>query len=76
MEQRILKVLKDINEDILTYDGADMMGDGILDSFQVIDIVSGLEEEFSLEIDAEYVVAENFANKGAVIALIKMLTGE
>lgn len=75
MEQRILSVLKNINEEILTYNGFDMLGDGVIDSFQVIDIVAGLEDEFSMEIDAQYVVAENFANKDSVIALMSALIG-
>ena len=76
MEQRILKILESVNEEILTYNGQDMVGDGVIDSFQVIDIVTGLEEEFSMEIGAEYVNAEHFSNKDSVLALIKMLTGE
>lgn len=76
MEQRVLKILESVNEEILTYRGSDMLGDGIIDSFQVIDIVSSLEEAFSLEIDAEYVIAENFSNKDSVIALMRLLTGE
>lgn len=73
MEQRILKILESVNDEILNYSGLDMLGDGIIDSFQVIDIVVGLEEAFSLEIDAEHVIAENFSNKDSVIALMKML---
>lgn len=76
MEQRIFEVLKSVNEEILAYNGSDMIGDGIIDSFQVVDIVAGLEEEFSLEIGAEHVVAENFSNKDSVVALMKMLSGE
>lgn len=76
MEQRILKILESVNEEILTYSGFDMLGDGIIDSFQVIDIVAGLEEAFSMEIDAEYVIAEYFSNKNSVITLMKTLTGK
>lgn len=73
MEQRVLKILESVEGDILTYSGFDMLGDGVIDSFQVIDIVAGLEDEFSMEIDARYVVAENFANKDSVIALMRTL---
>lgn len=73
MEQRVLKVLESVDGAILTYGGFDMLGDGVIDSFQVIDIVAGLEDAFSMEIDARYVVAENFANKDSVIALMREL---
>lgn len=74
MEQRVLQVLEGVDRAILTYSGFDMLGDGVIDSFQVIDIVAGLEDAFSMEIDAEYVIAENFSNKESIIKLMKMLT--
>lgn len=71
MEEKILNILEKVNEDILSYTGKNMIGDGIIDSFELIEIVSRLEDEFDIEIDGEYVVIQNFANKDAVIALIK-----
>lgn len=52
-----------------------MMGDGLVDSFELIDIVSQLEEDFDIEIDGEYVTVENFANKDTIIVLMKKLLG-
>ncbi|MCR4990327.1 MAG: acyl carrier protein [Lachnospiraceae bacterium] len=72
MEERILKIIEEINPDVLKYEGNTMMEDGTVDSFEVIDIVAALEEEFGIEIDASLVVAENFANKEAII---KMMAG-
>lgn len=76
MEEKILKILGDINEDILTYTGDNLYKDGLLDSFNVIDIVSELEDAFDIEIDAEYVIAENFANKDAIVSLVQKILGE
>ena len=73
MKEKILDILRDVNEDILTYAGNNMMVDGIIDSFELIDIVSRLEEEFHVEIDGEYVVVQNFANKETVISLMEKL---
>lgn len=75
MNERIIQILKGINEDIISYEGTNMMGDGLVDSFELIDIVSQLEEEFDIEIDGEYVIVENFANKDTIIALMKELLG-
>lgn len=74
MEDKILKILEDINEDILEYDGNDMFGEGVITSVEVLDIVSEIEDEFDIEINAKYVVAENFANKDAIIALVKKIS--
>lgn len=76
MEERILEILEEHCEEALDYDGDDMMEDGVIDSFTVINLVSDLEDEFDIEIDAKYVVAENFANKEAIIALVQKLLEE
>lgn len=76
MEEKVLEVLEEYCEEALDYDGDNMMEEGILDSFTVIDIVSELEDVFDIEIDAKYVVAENFRNKEAIIELVRRLTEE
>ena len=74
MEERILDILGEINEDILDYDGDDMLNEGIVSSMDIIEIISALEDEFDIEIDAKYADEEYFANKEAIIELIRNLT--
>ena len=76
MEERILAILEEANDEIIDYDGDNMIEDGIIDSFGLIDIVYSLEEEFGIEIDASLVLAENFGNKDKIIALIESLIEE
>lgn len=76
MEEKILEILEEHCEEALEYEGDNMMEDGVIDSFTVINVVSDLEEEFDIEIDAKYVVAENFRNKEAIIALVQKLMEE
>ena len=76
MEEKILEILEDVNEEILTYTGKNMVEDDIVDSFELIDIVGELEEAFDVEIDAKYVIEENFGNKDNIIKFIKKLTNE
>ena len=47
----------------------------ILVYFLVIDLVAELEETFDMEIDAKYVLEENFKTKEAVIDLMKKIIG-
>ena len=74
MEERVLKILEEINEDIITYDGENMYDEGVISSIDVIEIISELENEFDIEIDAMYADEEYFANKESIIALVKKLT--
>ena len=76
MEEKVLEILEEHCEEALDYDGDSMMEDGVIDSFTVINVVSDLEEEFDIEIDAKYVIAENFKNKEAYIALVRRLMEE
>ena len=73
MREKILEILADAEEDILTYEGNNMMEDGIINSFAVIELVSDLEDAFDIEIDAKYVIADNFANKETIIALVEKI---
>ncbi len=76
MQEKILEIISEHCEEALTYNGDSMMEDGIIDSFTVINVVSDLEDEFDIEIDAKYVIAENFRNKEAIIALVQKLLEE
>ncbi len=76
MEEKVLEILEEYCEEALTYEGDNMMEEGIIDSFTVINIVSELEDAFDIEIDAKYVVAENFKNKVAILELVERLLEE
>ena len=45
--------------------------DKIIDSFEIMQIISDLEEEFNMEIDAENIIVENFKNAQSVIDMMK-----
>lgn len=74
MEAKVLEILRKASEELLTYEGSNMVDDDVIDSFTLISIISELEEVFGIEIDAEYVTEENFGNKDRIIALMKRLT--
>lgn len=76
MEEKILEIMADVNEDILTYTGPNLVDDEIIDSFERISMVSMLEDAFDIEIDAEYVDEKHFGNKDRIIALMKELVKE
>lgn len=76
IRERVISVLEEANEELIGYTGDNLFDDGILDSFQVMDIVNDLEEELDIEIDAKYVVEENFVTVDAIVALIEMIMNE
>lgn len=73
MEKKILDILKDINEDILSYSGENMLEDGLVNSFSFISLVSDLEVMFDIEIDESLMEEKYFGNKDRIITTIKSL---
>lgn len=76
MEEKIFNILEEHCEEALEYDGSSMMEDGIIDSFTIIAIVADLEDLFDIEIDARYIIADNFRNKDAIITLVRKVLEE
>ena len=75
MEERVLKILEEITEDIITYDGENMYDEGVISSIDVIEIISELENEFDIEIDASLVVADNFRNMDSIVEMMEGILG-
>lgn len=75
MKEKIFEIIRSINEDALSYTGTRMLEEGIIDSFELIDIISGIEEEFGIEIDARYVTSENLPNVEGIVELIERIAG-
>jgi acyl carrier protein len=71
MKDKILNVLKDVNEEIINYYGDSMIEDGLIDSFGIISIISGLEKNFDVEIDVAYMERLNFKNKDSIIRMME-----
>lgn len=75
MEAKVLDILREFNEDIVNFDGDNLFDAGILDSLQAVDLVAELEDGLDIDIDAQYVVEENFKNKEAIVAMILNIIG-
>ena len=73
MEEKILSILEEVNEEILTYDGSNMIVDGIINSFEIVEIITNIEEELDIEISGKNLVPANFANKDAIIEMVKRI---
>lgn len=59
MEERILEVVKSVRPDVDFENESALIDDEILDSFDVIQIVTELMEEFGIFIDADDIEPEN-----------------
>lgn len=58
----ILDILKQIHPECNFTESKDFINEGLLDSFDIVTVVSKLEEQFGISIDGEDVTPENFKN--------------
>ena len=70
---KVLEVLKSIREDIDFEKEERLIDDSILDSFDIIAIVSELNDQFDIEISADDLLPENFNSLKAISDLVSRL---
>lgn len=70
-EQKVLAMLKDIRPEYDFTESDDFIGDGLLDSFDMVTFVSDLEDAFGIVIDGLDIVPENFATIPAILATVR-----
>ena len=72
MEQ-LMTILNDLRPDVDFENEYNLVGSGILDSFDIITLVGELGETFGVEISALDLVPENFNSAEEIWALIQRL---
>lgn len=76
MYKKIKDILFEIEENTEDYEGNDFLDDGILDSIQLLDLVSELEAVFEIEIPAAEMVRENFKTVDSILAMLQCLVNQ
>lgn len=76
MKQEIIRILKEVRPDVNFESESKLIDDGILDSFDIIQMVMELNECFDVEIQVEDLQPENFNSIEAMIELITRLQDE
>ena len=71
MDEAIIEILQDIRPEYDFATDRDFLEARMLDSFDVITIVTDIEERFNVLIDGEDIVPENFASVEAIRKLIE-----
>ena len=71
MEKEILDILNELRPEFDYSDSEDFIMDGLLDSFDIISLISILEENYNIKIDGLDIVPENFASIEKIEELIR-----
>lgn len=76
MDLEISAMLTELRPEFDFADSDDFVMDGLLDSFDIISLVSMLEEKYSCKVDGLDIVPENFSSVDSIIALVKKSGGK
>ncbi len=71
--EELLEILNEINSDIDYENEKALIDDGLLDSLDVVALVSELNDHYEIEIGLDDLIPENFNSLEAIQALIEKL---
>lgn len=74
MKEKILEILNDLNPDIDYETETTLVDDDLLDSFDLVSLVSELNDSFDINITVVDFVPENFNSLSALTALVERLS--
>ena len=75
MEQ-LLEILNNMHPEVDFETEDDLIGEGILDSLDIVTLITEINNTFDVSIPAEEVIPENFNSAEAIMALIQRLDEE
>lgn len=74
--EELLEILKDLHPDV-DFENTDNLVDGkIIDSFDIVTIISEIGDKFDVVVSAEYITPENFNSAKALWAMIQKIEDE
>lgn len=70
MKQVVIDILKDLRPEFDFTEDVNFIEQGMLDSFDVVNLVTALDEHFKISIDGMDVLPENFATVDNIVNLL------
>ena len=74
--EKLLEILNELHPEIDFENNESLIDDGILDSLDIVSLVTEIYAEFDVTIPAEEIVPENFNSAKALMALITRIDEE
>lgn len=75
MREKVLAALCKVNPKIANNVEADLLEMGLIDSFEIVNVVMELESAFNIEIDPELINPDNFQTVDAIVGMMEKITG-
>ena len=69
--RKLIEILTDINEDVDFANEKALVDDELIDSFDITSIITALDEEYNIKIEASEIEPENFNSVEAILETVK-----
>ncbi|WP_297429180.1 acyl carrier protein [Clostridium sp.] len=74
--EKLIELLKGVRDDVDFDKCTTLVDEGILDSFDIVEIINVIDEEYGIEIPAIEIVPENFNSAEVILKMIQRLQEE
>lgn len=74
--EELMEILEELRPDVDFENETGLIANGILDSFDIVSLVTALNDSFDIEIKPNDLVPENFNSAKAILALVEKLQDE
>ena len=74
--EKLIEILKELHPDV-DFEAEDgLIDNGILDSLDIVTLITEINDRFDVSVPAEEIIPENFNSAAALMALIEKLDEE
>ncbi len=71
--EKLIEILNDLHPDVDFESETALIDDGILDSLDIVTLITEINDSFDVSIPAEEIIPDNFNSAEAIMALINKL---
>lgn len=72
----LIELLEEVNDDVDYAGSTKLIDDGLLDSFDILQIVAELNDHYDITIPADEVIPQNFNSAAAILAMVERIRTE
>lgn len=69
--EKLLEILKRVKPEMDFLYSIDLVDEGVLDSIDIVSIISEIEEEYGIEVDPDEIDPDNFQSASAMLEMIQ-----
>ena len=74
--EKLIEILRELHDDVDFETEESLVDDGIIDSLDIVTLVTEINDQFDVSIPPEEIIPENFNSAAALYALIERLDEE